>query len=143
MLDMVSMSAHQDVTEAELAVLDALWNRGASTIRELTDDIYPSGGSSEYATVHRLLERMEKKGWVERERGSRGSPQVFRPRRTRESLIDHRLRRTAEQLCGGSFSSLLSCLVSGERLSKEERQRLRQLIDDLDQRSGAGDEVGP
>ena len=124
----------QDVTEAELAVLDALWDSGPSAIRALTEALYPGGSASEYATVQKLLERLEAKGWVSRKRGP--GPHVFRPRHDRSALIDHRLQATADQLCGGSFAGLLSCLVSGKRLSKAERQRLRSLIDSCDRGGG-------
>ena len=43
----------------ELDVLRALWEDGPATIRALTDRLYPRGGASEYATVQKLLERLE------------------------------------------------------------------------------------
>ena len=49
----------QDVTDAELAVLQILWDGGAATIRQLTDVLYPGGGTAQYATVQKLLERLE------------------------------------------------------------------------------------
>jgi BlaI family penicillinase repressor len=54
----------QDVTEAELEVLRALWELGPTTIRTLADRLYPQGGNSEYATVQKLLERLGDKGHV-------------------------------------------------------------------------------
>ena len=84
-----------DVTDAELAVLQALWVRGASTIRELADALYPGGKASQYATVQKLLERLETKKCVRRDRGS--WPHVFRPAVDRETLIGWRLRDTAER----------------------------------------------
>ena len=44
-----------DVTDAELAVLQALWERGTATIRQLTDALYPGGGPAQYGTVQKLL----------------------------------------------------------------------------------------
>ena len=41
----------QDVTDAELAVLQVLWGEGPATIRQLTDAIYPDSGPGYYATV--------------------------------------------------------------------------------------------
>src|SRR5438874_2574797 len=42
----------RDVTEAELAVLAALWDAPECTIRRIVDQLYPGGGASQYATVH-------------------------------------------------------------------------------------------
>ena len=59
----------QDVTDAELAVLQVLWEQGPATIRQLTDRLYPEGKTSHYATVQKLLERLQAKGCVSRDRG--------------------------------------------------------------------------
>ena len=58
----------QDITESELAVLRILWDRETSTIRQLTDVLYPQGEAAQYATVQKLLDRMEAKGYVRRDR---------------------------------------------------------------------------
>jgi BlaI family penicillinase repressor len=123
----------QDVTEAELSLLQALWDGGSATIRQLVGAVYGDGGSSSYATVQKLLDRLEAKGFVARDRG--GSVHVFRARVGREELIRRRLRAVADTLCGGSLAPLLTHLVKGERLSKGERDELRTLIEELDRPS--------
>ncbi len=120
----------QDITDAELAVLQVLWDAGATTIRQLTDTLYPQGGSAHYATVQKLLERLEKKGWVQRDRTT--AAHTFVASLNREDLIGRRLRAVAEKLCGGSLTPLLTHLVRTSRLSGRERQELRTLIDELD-----------
>jgi predicted transcriptional regulator len=120
----------QDVTEAELAVMQALWERGPATIRQLTDILYPQGGVAQYATVQKLLERLEGKGYVSRDRTA--AVHVFAAAVGRDELIGRRLRAVAAQLCDGSLTSLLTHLVQTTRLSPRERQELRGLIDDLD-----------
>jgi len=123
----------QDVTDAELALLRALWDRGPATIRQLVSDVYGDVGASSYATVQKLLDRLEAKGYVVRERG--GNVHVFKAAVDREGLIARRLRAVADTLCDGSLSPLLSHLVKGETLSAQERKELRALIEDLDEKS--------
>jgi len=120
----------QDVTDAELAVLQVLWDRGPATIRQLTDQLYPKGGVSHYATVQKLLERLESKECVSRERGD--GVNVYAPLVGRDELIGRRLQAMAEKLCGGSLTPLLTNLVRTKRLSAQERRELRSLIDELD-----------
>jgi predicted transcriptional regulator len=120
----------QDVTEAELALLQALWDKGPATIRQLVDRVYKQGGASVYATVQKLLDRLEAKGCVRRERG--GPVHVFQAAIDRDELIGHRLRAVANALCGGSLSPLLMHLVEGRGLSAPERRELRALIEKLD-----------
>lgn len=120
----------RDVTDAELAVLNALWEKGPATIRHLTAEIYPGGVAAQYATVQKLLERLEAKDFVRRERN--GAAHTFVASVAREDLIGRRLRDVAEKLCGGSLTPLLTHLVRARRLNNRERQELRALIEDLD-----------
>jgi predicted transcriptional regulator len=123
----------RDVTEAELAVLQVLWDGGPATIRRLTDALYPKGGRSLYATVQKLLERLEGGGFVRRQRGDGAN--VYTAAIPRDELIGRRLQSMAEELCGGSWTPLLTTLVQQQRLSADERQQLRDLIDQLDQQA--------
>jgi predicted transcriptional regulator len=123
----------QDVTDAELAVLQELWSQGPATIRQLTEAIYPEGGPAYYATVQKLLERLEGKNSIRRERAA--GAHVFSAVLEPEELIGRRLRAMAEKLCGGSLTPLLTHLVKAQRLTAKQRQELRALIDELDQKS--------
>src|SRR4051812_27337164 len=103
-----------EVTDAELAVLQALWDRGESSIRMLTDAIYPGGGVSAYSTVQKLLERLEGKKQVRRRKCD--GMHLFVAVVGRDELIGRRLRTMAEKLCGGSLAPVLTQLVKAERL---------------------------
>src|SRR6478752_8710725 len=125
------------VPDAELAVLQTLWEHGSATIRQLADVLYPGGKPAQYGTVQKLLERLEGKRCVVRDRDP--WPHVFSAAVDRETLIGHRLRQTAEKLCGGSLTPLLIHLLKAERLSDEERQELHDFLSQLQSRS---DEAG-
>lgn len=120
----------QDVTDAELAILQVLWDRGSATVRELTEQIYDTYSASQHATVQKLLERLEAKDCVRRNRTA--WPHVFEAAIDRTDLIDRRLQQTADKLCEGSIQPLLTHLVKAGRLSAEQRDSLRSLLDDLE-----------
>jgi BlaI family penicillinase repressor len=126
----------QDVTDAELAVLQILWERGPATIRQLTEALYPEGRPAQYATVQKLLERLEDKTCVTRAREQ--AVHVFAPALARDELVGRRLQAVAEKLCGGSWTPLLTHLVQKRGLTSAERQQLRDLIDDLDKNKKRG-----
>lgn len=123
-----------DVTDAELAVLQVLWELPGATIRQLTDRLYPRGGSSHFATVQKLLERLEGKRFVRREREA--SPQQFEAAVSRDQLLGQRLKTLAKTLCGGSITPLLTTLVQNESLEAGDRKALRDLIEQLDRKTG-------
>jgi predicted transcriptional regulator len=116
----------RDVTETELSILQALWDLGPATVRQLVERLYPGAGPSAPATVQKLLERLEGKEYVARDRS--GPAQRFRATIDRGALVSARLRGVAEELCDGSLTSLLTHLVQTEGLSAEERRLLRALV---------------
>jgi predicted transcriptional regulator len=118
-----------NVPDAELAVLQALWEHGQATIRQLADRLYPGGKAAQYGTVQKLLERLEARGCVTRDRTP--WPHLFAPAIDRETLIGWRLRETAEKLCGGSLTPLLLHLLKAERLSAGERHELWAFLEHL------------
>lgn len=118
----------QDVTDAELSVLQALWDIGPSPIRRITAALYQAAGVSQYATVQKLLERLEAKGYVSRDRSA--NVHVFAAAVDKDGLIGQRLQSLAEKLCGGSLTPILSHLLQSRPLSAEERASLRSLIDE-------------
>ena len=121
----------RDLPDAELAVLQQLWERGPATIRELTDAVYPHGSEAHYATVQKLLDRLEAKGFVRRDRSLRAH--AFQATIGRDQVIGERLQAMAEKLCGGSLTPLLTNLVRSKRLTPRERREIRKLMDELDQ----------
>jgi BlaI family penicillinase repressor len=126
-----------DVTDAELAVLQTLWEHGPATIRQLADILYPGGKAAQYGTVQKLLERLEGKKCVQRDRDP--WPHVFQAAVDRGTLIGWRLQDTAEKLCGGSMTPLLMHLLKAEQLSHEERQELRGFLEQLKQNHRSSD----
>lgn len=120
----------QQVTEAELAILNELWARPTMTVRGLAGLLYGGESASELATVQKLLARLEAKGCVTRRTDC--WPYEFQASIDREEMIHRRLQLTADQLCEGSLSPLLSHLVRTTKLSANDRERLHELIDLID-----------
>jgi BlaI family transcriptional regulator, penicillinase repressor len=123
----------QNVTDAEWALLDVLWNQGPATVRHLTEVLYPSGGASEHGTVYKLLERLEAKGCVHRDRS--GGVYAFHASIARDEVIGRELESLVEKMCGGSLQPLLSNLVRVKRLTPSELRELLALVESLDGKS--------
>jgi predicted transcriptional regulator len=121
----------QDVTDAELAVLQVLWDRGSANRRQLTDVLYPRGGPAHYTTVQKLLERLESKGYVTADRSQ--AMVSFTAALSRDELISRRLLDVAAKLCEGSLTPLLTNLVRAKPLTAREVEELRTLLAELNQ----------
>jgi len=117
------------VTNTELALLNRLWEQGKATIRQLTDALYPGGGPAQYATVQKLLERLEAKGYVRRDRSHRAH--IFSPKIGREEFLSAVFQDLAQKVCGGSVTPLFAGLLAAARLSREERRSVEALLGKL------------
>jgi predicted transcriptional regulator len=63
------------ITDTELSVLKQLWANDSLTSRQLVDELYPTGTASDVGTVHSMLQRLEAKKLVTRDRSRH--PHVF------------------------------------------------------------------
>lgn len=119
----------RDITEAELNVLQVLWQQGSSTIRLIAEVLEPSRVDTYYSTVKKLLERLEAKGFVKREPA--GIAFIYEATIARDDLVGRRLQEVAETLCEGSLTPLLTQLAQHHDLSRKQQKVLMDLIDDL------------
>lgn len=121
---------HRHVTDTELEVLKALWERGEGTVRDVLAELSPNGRDWAYTTAQTLLTRLQEKGFVESEK--RGRAFVFRPLFTRDELLGGSLDDLASRVCDGKALPLLLNLVQSSKFSRRELRRFRALLDELD-----------
>ncbi|MEM6454547.1 MAG: BlaI/MecI/CopY family transcriptional regulator [Acidobacteriota bacterium] len=137
-------SSVAEPTDAELDLLKLLWQFGAATIRDLTDRRHPNGTTAQYATVQKLLERLRGKNLVRRGPAPDGGrAHVYAAAVDRDALIGHRLRATAEALCEGSMTPLVSHLVDARAFTDDDVDALRALVDRLSATSADDDPHAP
>jgi predicted transcriptional regulator len=117
----------QPITGAELALLEALWETGPATKRQLMVRLYPKASDSDRSTVQKLLERLEAKDYVDRDRKS--PAHIFAAKITRTEFAGRELERLAERFANGSCLPLVAHFVENHRLTAKERAELRKLLD--------------
>jgi predicted transcriptional regulator len=114
-------------TDAELAILKLLWEQEPLSAREIREQLYPRGTPSDQATVQKLLQRLEQKKLVARDR--RSFAHIFRAVVTREELAGAQLEALASKLTDGSMVPFILHAVSSKPLTAEERNKIRRLLD--------------
>lgn len=125
----------REITDTELSLLNELWQRESATVPELTEALYGNTAPALLATVRKLLDRLEAKGCVSRDRTL--WPHHFRAVVKREELASSRLQATADELFDGDLAPLLTHLVRSQKLTAKDRESLRKLFDELDEEGGA------
>jgi predicted transcriptional regulator len=116
------------LSDAERETLNALWDHGPGTVRQLLELIESRARRWAYSTVATLLRRLESKGYAASE--SVSGSLVYRAAVSREDLLDRRLKEAAEELCDGAAVPLVLALVQGNRFTTEELDRIRRIIDE-------------
>lgn len=120
------ITAEVNVTETELEMLQVIWDRGEATRRQVADVLYPGGGESHYATVQKLLERLELKGFVRHER--RDKVLVYSATVDRDAFIGRRLQMLADTFCGGAAAPLVMNLIRSQPLAPAEIEELYAML---------------
>jgi predicted transcriptional regulator len=112
-----------------LAILDFLWNRGQSAVRDIVATLYDRHTPTLHMTVKSLLERLESKGYVECDRS--GFAHRFSAKISRESYVGQQLKQLADSHFDGALAPMLLTLIDGIKLSRKDREAIRKIIDGI------------
>jgi predicted transcriptional regulator len=119
----------EQITDGELSILEVIWEQKAPTSRDIAAAIHEQVSDSKMSSVQKLLERLEGKGCVGRDRRDRAHR--FHALLSREDFLQHRLRALADRVCDGAIAPLVTTLLRSKGLSKKNRDQLRNLINEL------------
>lgn len=125
------MTQHQKPTASELEILQVLWTRGPSTVREVQEALSekkPLG----YTSVLKLLQIMTAKGIVRRDEGQRAH--VYEACQPAEKTKRQFALDMIQRVFDGSASELMLHALAGRQASKEEVEELRRLLDEYERK---------
>jgi predicted transcriptional regulator len=113
-------------TDAELAILRILWDRGPSTVRQV-HDVLALERQAAYTTALKLLQIMTEKGLVERD--ERDRTHIYRARLSEETTQRQLVRDLVDRAFAGSASKLVMQALATKRASADELRDIRKAID--------------
>jgi predicted transcriptional regulator len=115
-------------TDAELAILRVLWERGPSTVRQVHDVLVERVGPTAYTTALKLLQIMTEKGLVRRDDTDR--THIYQARLSEEQTQRQLVRDLLERAFGGSASKLVMQALNAKRATAEELGEIHKLIEE-------------
>jgi predicted transcriptional regulator len=118
----------EPIPDAELQVLKHLWSAQSMTARELAEAIYRVADNSTVGTVQKLLQRLEKKGCVKRDRSQ--FAHRFSAKVTQTAVAGRHLEMLAKKVTDGSLAPFITHLVQAKKLSTEEKDDIRRLLEE-------------
>jgi predicted transcriptional regulator len=115
-------------TDAELAILRVLWERGPSTVRAVTNSLNRDRVTG-YTTALKLLQIMLDKGLVARDESER--THIYRAKSSEEKTQKQLVADLLNRAFGGSAQKMVMQALSANKASKEELAEIQKLIDSM------------
>jgi len=127
----MARKASRRPTDAELEILDVLWELGPSTVREVHDALAARPGSrgSGYTTVLKHMQIMTEKGLLRRDASVR--PQQYVAARSRGQTQRQLLSQLADRAFSCSAGKLVLAALAARKATPDERQAIREALDEM------------
>jgi BlaI family transcriptional regulator, penicillinase repressor len=123
------MTRQNKPTTAELEILDALWQRGQATVRDIHEDLSANKPTA-YTTVLKLLQIMDEKGLVERDKNAKAH--VYRAKQPQDETQKNLVSDLLEKAFRGSALKLVQHVLETKPASAEELMEIRKLINEAE-----------
>jgi BlaI family transcriptional regulator, penicillinase repressor len=121
----------QKPTVSELEILHILWARGPSTVREVHDALSKKKRIG-YTSVLKLMQIMTEKGSVRRNEDQRAH--VYEANQAAEKTKRQLVGDVLQRVFDGSASQLMMHALAGRKVSREEADELRRLLDEYERK---------
>ena len=117
------------LTEAELRLMDVLWQKGSATVAEVTAALPPPPIA--YNSVLTTMRILEQKGYVTHDEAGRAF--IYRPLIERDAAAQNAVGHVLSRFFDNSAGELALRLIENERPSSEELSRLKALIEQYEE----------
>jgi predicted transcriptional regulator len=115
------------LTEAELRLMDVLWEQGPSSVQQVLDAL-PKKAQLAYNSVLTTIRILEKKGYVRHIKDGRAH--IYRPLVERMEASRSEIRHLAHRFFKNSHEMLVLNILEERGVDAEELNRLRQLLEE-------------
>lgn len=123
------MDRKNRLPDAELAVMQAIWQKQEPSTRPELDAILEPQHGWGPTTVLNLLARLEARGFVAKERCGRGY--LYRALVSRDDYLARESQGVLQRMFGGSVKQFVAALNGGHALSKEDVEELSDYLEQL------------
>ncbi len=122
------------LADSELAIMDLLWKTDQMKAREIRESLYPDASKAQHGTVQKLLQRLEEKGYIERNKTQ--FVHTFTAKNTRKEYAGSQLESLASKLTSGSIAPLITHLVETSKISGDDIEEIRSMLNEYNKKEG-------
>ncbi len=127
-------AALKSLPDAEMEIMACLWKFGKATAREINEAMSDYRPMAHGSTVT-LLNRLEAKGLVKKEKGNRGKAFIYQPTKKPSPAYRHVAGKMLQRIFGGDSLAMVSSLFKSKPPTKEELEDLQRLLDEMKQKT--------
>ncbi|MEO6720918.1 MAG: BlaI/MecI/CopY family transcriptional regulator [Ferruginibacter sp.] len=124
----MNLTKNNKPTESELEILQVLWDRNSSTVRDVHEELLKSKDAG-YTTTLKLMQIMFEKGLVTRDSSSK--THIYQPAVTRENTQTLFLNKMIDSLFSGSSAQLIMQALGNHKASKQELEEIKKFLNDI------------
>lgn len=121
---------HPTLTPHELAIMKVIWRRDRATVRDVYETLRERRAIA-YTTVMTMMNVLEEKGYLAKARVDRAY--VYRPTRPQQQVVGQMVTDFVDRVFDGAAAGLFLHLARDSRLSKTERDRIRRIIEEMEE----------
>ena len=125
----------ETLTEAELRIMQVLWQRESGTVQQILDGL-PGTPALAYNTVLTTIRILERKGYVGHEKDGRAH--IFRPVVERDEASRSEIRHLVGRFFRNSHEDLVLNILEDRGVAPQELERLRKMLEATDGAKTAG-----
>jgi predicted transcriptional regulator len=122
----LARSKSATLTEAELRIMNVLWDRGSATVHEVLEAL-PERPALAYNSVLTIIRILEKKGYAKHVKDQRAH--VYLPQVDRKDATRFEVRHLVSRFFGNSREQLVLNVLEESGIDAEELDRVRQLLE--------------
>jgi len=123
------MSKQTRPTESELEILNILWEKGPSTVREVHEELAKTKDAG-YTTTLKLMQIMHEKGLLKRDTGSK--THVYEAQVSQTQTQGQMIQRMIDTVFNGSATQLVMQALGNHKASKEELEQIKQYLEKME-----------
>ena len=128
----MAKNAPQALSEAQQEIMEIIWDREEVSVSEVREVLQERRDVARN-TVQTMIVRIEQKGWIEHR--SIGRTFVYRAIQPRTTSLRQRLDELMSSAGRGSAEALVTALLEDVSLTTDAADRIRDMIDEAEQRT--------
>jgi BlaI family penicillinase repressor len=124
----MTMDSKPKPTESEMEILQVLWEKGKSTVRDV-HEVLENNKTTGYTTTLKLMQIMHEKGLVKRDTSSK--THIYTASVSQKRTQQHFLTKFIDNVFNGSASSLVMQALGNHKASKDEIEEIKNYLNEI------------